>query len=176
MTTIDAKRKAKLLKICVVRHWPRHKKVQHPSCALSPPCTKADPLVTYTYTYTYTNTCLTLTYTYTCTHFQKKTHTKIHVKGLSQTLIPCRSWYQWCWGRIRRRKNKCFTSPSAPSGHQNPHFQGILAAQRWTWVIGHVCRGIYRFLNCEIAWLSLCFILETSWVALFSVCECVRHR
>ena len=31
-----------------------------------------------------------------------------------------------------------------------------------------------------IAWLSLCFILETSWVALFSVCEwvseCVRHR
>ena len=63
------KRKAKLLKICVVRHWPRHKKVQHPSCALSPPCTKADPLVTCTYTNTYTNT-----YTYTCTHFHKHIH------------------------------------------------------------------------------------------------------
>ena len=29
----------------------------------------------------------------------------------------------------------------------------------------------------EIAWLSLCFILETSWVALYSdVCVSVRHR
>ena len=32
----------------------------------------------------------------------------------------------------------------------------------------------------NFAWLSLCFILETRWVALFSVCEwvseCVRHR
>ena len=29
----------------------------------------------------------------------------------------------------------------------------------------------------HIAWLSLCFILETSWVALYPVvCQCVRHR
>ena len=29
----------------------------------------------------------------------------------------------------------------------------------------------------KIAWLSLCFILERSWVALYSdVCQCVRHR
>ena len=40
-------------------------------------------------------------------------------------------------------------------------------------------RGFYS-LPCptlKIAWLSLCFILETSWVALYSVvCEYVRHR
>ena len=96
------------------------------------------------------------------------------VRGLSQILIPCLPWYQWCWERIKGGSIKSFISPSAPAGHENPQIEVILAAQRWTWVIGHVCRGIYRFLNCEIAWLSLCFILETSWVALYSVvCQSV---
>ena len=37
--------------------------------------------------------------------------------------------------------------------------------------------SLYRNPVWILAWLSLCFILERSWVALYSdVCQCVRHR
>ena len=64
-----------------------------------------------------------------------------------------------------------------------------LKTRKWSifWYIPTVCINVstshfnqYLFVAVSykvIAWLSLCFILETSWVALYSVvCQCVRDR